>query len=136
MPNANPSKVPNTILSNILSSYAATPPAERPSLLSNSRLKSEYLKAAQDGDSSVPVDADEEVDFHYTCFVKSNGRLFELDGDASGPIDLGPLKDDEDVVSESALVPIRRFMRENGGGGIGFSMLALAPREESGVSEI
>ena len=59
----------------------------------------------------------------------------ELDGDLSGPIDLGALKDDEDVVSESALVPIRRFMRENGNDSIGFSMLALAPREESGGSE-
>ena len=132
--NANTSKVPDTILSNILSLYPVTPLADRPRLLSTSRLKNEYLKAAQDGDSSVPVDAEEEVDFHYTCFVKANGHLLELDGDLSGPIDLGALKHDEDVPSEAALVPIRRYMRENGGGGIGFSMLALASRDESNVS--
>ena len=97
-------------------------------------MKSEYLKAAQDGDSSVPVNAEDEVDFHYTCFVKSNGHLFELDGDLSGPVDLGVLKDDEDVVSETALVLIRQFMRDIGRGSIGFSMLALVPKDESVTS--
>lgn len=94
-------------------------------------MKQEYLKAAQDGDSSIPVDAADDVDFHYTCFVKSDGHLFELDGDLAGPVNLGVLNNEEDVVSETALVPIRRFMQANGRGNIGFSMLALVSSDKN-----
>ena len=124
--------MPDTLLSNVLSSYSMSPPAERPGILSSPRMKQEYLKAAQHGDSNVPINADDEVDFHYTCFVKSAGHLFELDGDLGGPIDLGVLNDDEDMISESALLPIRRFMQANDR--IGFSMLALTATERESAS--
>ena len=104
-----------------------TLPPERPDILLSPELKNHYLKAAKDGDSQAPDNAEDEVDFHYTCFVKANGRLLELDGDLSGPVDLGELNDDEDVVSETALAPIKRFMQTNGGENICFSMLALVP---------
>ena len=116
------------MLSNILSSYYTTQPAKRSNLLLSPDLKDKYFKAAQDGDSTVPADAADEVDFHYTCFVKSNGHLYELNGDLSGPDDLGPLEEDDDVLSDAALGPIRRFMQANSGATITFSMLALAPK--------
>ena len=109
-----------------------TQPAERSNLLLSPDLKDKYLKAAQDGDSTVPENAADEVDFHYTCFVKSNGHLYELNGDLSGPVDLGQLNEDEDVLSAAALGFIRRFMQDNGGAStnIGFSMLALVAKPE------
>lgn len=122
--------MPNTLLSTILSAYPTTPSAERSTLLSSPELKAHYLNAAQAGDSPAPEDAADEVDFHYTSFVKCNGRLYELDGDLSGPVDLGALDDADDLVSEAALVTIRRFMRGCGGSEVGFSMLALVPRME------
>ena len=70
---------------------------------------------------------EDRVDFHYTCFVKCNGRLCELDGDLSGPINLGALNEDEDVVSEAALSIINHFIETKAGSSIGFSMLALVP---------
>ena len=48
-------------------------------------LRNEYLKTAQDGDST------DEIDFQSTAFRKSNGDLDELDGALTGPIDLGTL---------------------------------------------
>ena len=110
-----------------------TQPAERSNLLLSPDLKKKYLTAAQDGDSTVPENAADEVDFHYTCFVKSNGRLYELNGDLSGPVDLGQLNEDEDVLSAAALESIRRFMQDNGGAStkIGFSMLALVAKPEN-----
>ena len=121
-------EVPGTLLSNILSSYSTTQPAKRSDLLLAPDLKDKYLKAAQDGDSTVPENAADEVDFHYTCFVKSHGHLYELNGDLSGPVDLGPLNEDEDVLSSAALASIRHFMQANGGTNISFSMLALVPK--------
>ena len=123
--------MPDTLLSSILSAYFNIPSAERSNLLSSPELEKEYLKAAQEGDSTVPEDAADEVDFHYTSFVKSDGQLYELDGDLSGPIDLGALNEADDLVSEAALAPIRRFMEAHDGEKIGFSMLALVPTVET-----
>ena len=38
--------------------------------------------------------AEDEVDFHYVCFVKSSktGHLYELGGDRKGPVDHGILQ--------------------------------------------
>ena len=123
--------LPNTFLSDILSSYSRTQPSERSKMLASTNLKREYLKAAQDGDSIVPTDAADEVDFHYTCFVKFDSHLYELDGDLSGPIDLGALNENDDILSENALEPIKRFMQTNGRSKLGFSMLALVPKVEN-----
>ena len=60
--------------------------------------------------------AEDEVDFHYVCFVKSSktGHLYELDGDRKGPVDHGILQMDEDILSGGALSIIQKFIsREN-----------------------
>ena len=123
-------KVPNTLLAHILSAYSAAQPAERSRILSSPEMKEEYFKAAMKGDYDVPERAQDEVDYHHTCFVKSDGHLLELDGDLGGSIDLGALNEDEDVLSRAALVPIERFIQANGNGNIGFSMLALVNGNE------
>ena len=85
---------------------------------------------ALQGDSEVPANPEDEVDFHYVCFVKShrNGHLYELDGDRKGPIDWGLLGPDDDVLSEKGLGAIREFIGRVSRS-MGFSLLALAPAE-------
>lgn len=79
------------------------------------------------GDSDVLDDPEEEVDFHYVCFVKSHkdGHLYELDGDRKGPVDWGVFTD-EDLLSEKGLRVIREFVGQVEKDGGGFSLLALA----------
>lgn len=70
----------------------ATPlgPEERAELLYRSEaLEAAHAGAAERGDTVVPR-AEEEVETHYVCFVKSKeGNLWELDGRRKGPIKRG-----------------------------------------------
>lgn len=52
-----------------------------------------------------------------------------MDGDRKGgPVDLGGLKDDEDVLAEPGLSVVKKFIeRRAGGGNMNFSLLVLAP---------
>ena len=61
--------------------------------------------------------AEDEVDFHYVCFVKSSktGYLHELDGDRKGPVDHGSQGTGEEILSGGALNIIQNFVgRVNG----------------------
>lgn len=83
------------------------------------------------GTSRVPDNAEDEVDFHYVCFAKSqsNGRLYELDGDRRGPVDRGlVLGPEEDVLAPGGLNVIREYM-EHERGNMNFSLMALVRRE-------
>lgn len=76
----------------------------------------------------MPESAEDEVAYHYICFVPSakNGHLYEMDGDCKGPVDrgdvLGPTRD---LLDESSLNVVREFMAREGGDDIGFSLMAL-----------
>jgi ubiquitin carboxyl-terminal hydrolase L3 len=65
-------------------------------------------------------------------FVKSGGKLWELEGDRMGPLERGSLADDEDVLSPRALdMGIKRIIKLNADGGredLRFSCIALARR--------
>lgn len=71
---------------------------------------------------------------HFVSFVKSGGKLWELEGSRKGPQERGSLADDEDVLSPRALdIGIRRIIKLNADGGGGgeslrFSCIALARR--------
>ena len=43
---------------------------------------------------------DDKVDFHFIAFVEHDGRLYELDGRKSGPVDCGKIDGDFLSVSE------------------------------------
>lgn len=123
--------VPDSHLARLLASCAPLKPLDRAAVLENDeQLESVYMAAALQGDSEVPANPEDAVDFHYVCFVKSqkNGHLYELDGDRKGPIDRGPLDPGDDVLSEKALAVIREFIRHVARS-VGFSLLALAPAE-------
>ncbi|KAL4733244.1 ubiquitin carboxyl-terminal hydrolase [Aspergillus similis] len=69
---------------------------------------------------------------HFVTFVKSGGKLWELEGSRKGPLDRGSLADDEDVLSPRALdMGIKRIIKLNADGGeedLLFSCIALACR--------
>lgn len=105
---------------------------ERAELLENTEaLERAHSEAAQEGDTAAPS-ADDSIDLHYVCFVKSekDGHLWELDGRRKGPLDRGALSSDDDVLSEAALDKgVRAFLKREasaGGGDLRFSLITLA----------
>ena len=85
-----------------------------------------YAEAAAKGDTDAPINAEDEVDYHYIAFIKSseNGRLYQLDGDRKRPIDLGALQADEDVLGETCLGVIRKMVALEADN-VNFSLMAL-----------
>ena len=122
---------PNSDLDKLLGDAIPLKPIERAHLLYESQaLESAHQTAASGGDTAAPS-ADDKVDLHYVCFVKSDrNRLWELDGRRKGPLDRGELAADEDVLSEKALnLGVRSFLKreaEAGGGDLRFSLIVLA----------
>jgi len=107
-------------------------PVERARLLEETEeLELAHQEAAATGDSAAPS-AEDSVDLHYVCFVRSekNGHLYELDGRRKGPLDRGALGPDEDVLSPTALEKgVRAFLKREegaGGGELRFSLVVLA----------
>lgn len=121
---------PDSTIARILSSCVPLGPADRAKVIEDSEeIESAYRTAALQGDSDVPENPEDEVDFHYVCFVKSSrtGHLYELDGDRKGPVDHGSLKAGEDILSGGALSIIQNFISREKGTNVNFSLLALVP---------
>jgi ubiquitin carboxyl-terminal hydrolase L3 len=105
-------------------------PQERALKLENhSGLEQAYAAVAAKGDSAVPSSAEDEVDYHYICFVRSDhdGCLYELDGDSKGPVCLGPVDVGEygDILRPDAISQIRKYIDQEESGNIGYSLMAL-----------
>lgn len=128
----NPSIDPQSDLAQLLKEAIPLKPADRADLLYESKaLETAHSAAAAEGDTSAPT-ADEKVDLHFVCFVKSEeGNLWEMDGRRKGPLKRGTLSADEDVLSQKALdLGVRSFLKresEAGGGDLRFSLVALSP---------
>jgi ubiquitin carboxyl-terminal hydrolase L3 len=92
------------------------------------QLESAYKAVALRGDTEPPENPEDEVDYHYVCFVRSakDGHLYELDGDRKGPIDWGVLPPEEDLLSFKARSVVKEFTQRVALD-VGFSLLALAP---------
>ncbi|OAL04149.1 cysteine proteinase [Phaeosphaeriaceae sp. SRC1lsM3a] len=122
---------PDSNLAKLLNDAIPLKPVERADLLYDSEaLESAHQAAASGGDTSAPA-AEDNVDLHYVCFVKSqNNHLWELDGRRKGPLNRGALSPDEDVLSEKALdLGVRSFLKREaaaGGGDLRFSLITLA----------
>lgn len=111
----------NSLLSNLVTSFSS----EREALLESSTdLETLYRKAAlHDNTASSP--AEEEVDLHYVCFVKSSSGLFYEMNDANGPIIMNvTLEEDQDLLKSSALEYVKRCIARSEED-IQFSLLAL-----------
>ena len=97
----------------------------------NDGLERAYAGVASKGDTEAPLNAEDDVEYHYIAFVKSStdSHLYQLDGDRKRPIDLGALTADEDVLSERCLSVIRGMMaREDEN--LNFSLMALTEHAE------
>ncbi|KAI0346890.1 cysteine proteinase [Trametopsis cervina] len=80
--------VEGTLLARLLQQCIPCRPEDRALVLEDSaELEKVYTAAALQGDTAPPDNAEDEVDFHYICFARSNksGKLYELDGDKWGP---------------------------------------------------
>jgi ubiquitin carboxyl-terminal hydrolase L3 len=90
-----------------------------------------HKSVEQAGDSAADLTGDREGG-HFVSFVKSGGKLWELEGSRMGPLERGSLSDDEDVLSPRALdMGIKRIIKLNaeaGGEDLLFSCIALARR--------
>lgn len=107
-------------------------PQQRAQLIEDSEsLAHAHAEAAAGGETNAPS-ADDAVDLHFVCFVKSlkDGHLWELDGRRKGPLDRGLLSNDEDVLSPTALDHgVRAFLKReasNDDRELRFSLIVLA----------
>ncbi|RYC55204.1 hypothetical protein CHU98_g11003 [Xylaria longipes] len=122
---------PDSHLFSLLRKCASLDPTECATVLENdAELESKYTSVAVLGDTEAPENAEDEVDFHYVCFVKSHhsSNLFILDGDRNGPVEKGLMAGD-DLLSEQGIEAIKEFIRHHDNGG-NFSLLALAPSSD------
>jgi ubiquitin carboxyl-terminal hydrolase L3 len=90
-------------------------------------LEKAYHTVALQGSTSLPLNAEDEVDYHYLCFAKSDDgkSLYELDGDRDGPIKRCTLLPDSDMFSEPVLKVIRSYLEAEKGASLEFSLVAL-----------
>lgn len=118
-------------LDKLISKAVPLKPRERAELLEETEaLETAHQAAAQTGDSAPPS-ADDSIDLHYVCFVKSGkGDLWEMDGRRKGPLNRGLLPEDEDVLGPTALEKgVKAFLEREeqaGGGELRFSLITLA----------
>lgn len=113
-------------MARLITKTAPLKPDERAlALESSNEMEQVYASVADKGDTHAPDDPEEEVDFHYICFVRSHkdGHIYQLDGDRKRPIDLGPLGAEETL--SSACLPIIRRMVHEAGVSMYFSLMAL-----------
>ncbi|KAH6605037.1 hypothetical protein Trco_006744 [Trichoderma cornu-damae] len=116
-----------SFLDGLLSQASPLKPVERAAALyASEELEMKHMKAARTG-SSHPPGANEDNHFHFISLVQGkDGHLWELEGATDGPLDRGPMRDGDDVLSEGALdQAVRKFLKA-GNGNLNFSIVALA----------
>jgi ubiquitin carboxyl-terminal hydrolase L3 len=126
---------PDSLLKRLFSACAPLGPSDRAFVLEGSEeLEELYAALAMEGDSAVPENAEDEVDFHYVCFVKSDktGLVYDMDGDCKGPRNRGPAGGEgEDMLSERVLDIVREFIQLESGENLGFNLMALAQSDHN-----
>ncbi|KAK5999470.1 hypothetical protein QM012_005471 [Aureobasidium pullulans] len=87
-------------------------------------------KSVEEAGDSIVDSSLERNGGHFVSFVKSGGKLWELEGSRKGPLKRGSVDDDEDVLSPRALdMGLKRIIKLNeagDGGVLRFSCIALA----------
>lgn len=120
-----------SIMGRILQAAIPLKPDDRAMVLeSDEDLETVYASVAKKGDTDAP-EAEEQVFFHYICFVKSQktGNLLQLDGDRKGPMDLGPMEANEDVLSDKCLEVIRGMVEAENSTNLNFSLMVLVHQD-------
>ncbi|KAI1617203.1 putative ubiquitin carboxyl-terminal hydrolase [Exophiala viscosa] len=127
---------PSSDLEGLIENTRPLQPVARAQYLHDSDMLEEaHSAAAELGDTTAPP-LGEDPGHAFIAFVKGkDGHLHELEGRRKGPVDLGELEDDKDVLSEKALSmgPLPFIQREEaaGTGVLRFSCTVLGPAVES-----
>lgn len=92
-------------------------------------LRDLHESLASQGQTDAPA-KEADLDFHFVSLVPVDGRLYELDGNNDGPLDLGPIGDGEAAFLRAAVAHCKAayvapFPDSH------FSMLALGPKPSS-----
>jgi ubiquitin carboxyl-terminal hydrolase L3 len=102
-------------------------------LYNNTAFEAAHKSVEQQGDSYTDEEVTREGG-HFVSFVKSGGKLWELEGNRKGPLHRGALEEDEDVLSPRALeMGIKRIIemsKGEEGEDLLFSCIALARKAE------
>jgi ubiquitin carboxyl-terminal hydrolase L3 len=97
IPSASRLIAPGSVLDAVLNSKSRQ---ERQKILETSQaLDDAYIPIALQGQTAVAEDWAWEPPFHYVCFVKVRDRVWQLDGNRRGPVDMGEGKELLDIVS-------------------------------------
>ncbi|KAJ7242009.1 ubiquitin C-terminal hydrolase L3 [Mycena rebaudengoi] len=114
---------PGSLLATLLASCVPMEPKERARALETSAgIADVFRNAATQGSTAVPA-AEDEVDFHYVCLIKSplDGHLYEMDGDRNGPMDRQSSAEDPDELT-ALLSVAKSFIKD---GNPHFQLMAL-----------
>lgn len=124
--------VPDSYIKNLADKLEPLSVEERIKVLeSDDQLEQLHAAVASTGDTEAP-DANDSVELHYVAFTRSKrvgsnpNTLLELDGGRTGPLVRGTLGPDEDLLSETALSEVRKFIKRENENPY-FSILALSP---------
>ncbi|KAF7319287.1 Ubiquitin carboxyl-terminal hydrolase [Mycena chlorophos] len=115
-----------SVLERFLAECILLDPVKRAAALESSQaIADAHRHAATQGSTAVP-DAEDEVDFHYVCFVKSpkDGHIYELDGDRNGFVDRDAFLDGERDLLRGGLQVVKSFTKN---GDKQFQLMALVP---------
>ncbi|KAM0278832.1 hypothetical protein ACHAQH_004908 [Verticillium albo-atrum] len=123
---------PDSDLAKIRSRAVPLDMTKRAEMLYNSEPFEIAHKSVEQAGDSYADPTDGRDGGHFVSFVKSGGKLWELEGVRKGPLERGNLAEDEDVLSPRALdMGIKRIIELNADGGgenLRFSCIALARR--------
>ncbi|KAI1872602.1 hypothetical protein JX265_005482 [Neoarthrinium moseri] len=101
-------------------------------LYHNAAFEAAHKSLEQVGDTPAQPAA-EHIGQHFVAYVKADGRLWELEGSRKGPLDRGPLTEEDDVLSPKALeLGLKRIIKleqDDGGKDLRFSCIALARKQ-------
>jgi len=102
----------------------ATPEERAVKLEADDSICKNHDDVARQGQTATPGEND-EVEYHFISFVEKDGRLFEMDGRKSGPLDCGST----DNFLFSAAEECKKYMARDPDN-INFTVVALAPAEQ------
>lgn len=104
-------KAPGSRLANVLMSISKHQPASKGKSSATRISRSSMNRRPWMGVFEVPPLGEPRLTVTIpTCFVITDGQLYELAKDLTGLVDLGELGEEDGLVSDAALAPIRDFI--------------------------
>lgn len=120
--------LPDSFFARFLSATSALSPDERARYLESPPedgpdLEGSHAAAAAEGDTPA-ADPETRTDLHFVALVRSAGRVWELDGRKSRPVDRGPSDAEEGFLGDVTKIVRETFLPN--ADSIEFNLIALA----------